>query len=343
MPKKDAIHEDVSDEIEEEKEEVVEEEIPEEEKDDKPIHPRDAVIQGILARRKEELEGEIEGDKEVKEEDKDEDDEGKENNQDDLLTAKVNGEEEKLTKEELEKQLAEYQKHKAADIRLQEASVMIKNAEAEQKRLKELEESLKVKINTKEDGEDEEDKSSTNEINIEEIVAAIRDGNDDEAKDAMDKLVKGIKPTTPNVESIVAEAIHKEREKQAEEDKEKLAEARKVEIVKAEEKFNETFVNEIKSNDDFFDAAILQDALLDKDPEWTNRSFKDRFEEAGNRAKKLLGLDKNLREEKKEKKKKISNLKSATARDKIGEDKKPPTRSDSIAWIAKQRGQRLVG
>jgi hypothetical protein len=341
MPKEDAIQQDVSEEV---VEEIIEEEEVIEEDDSKPIHPRDQALQGILARRKDQLENDgvqLEGEEEAEDskegEEKEQEEEEK---QEDLLTAKVNGEEEVLTKEELQKRLAEYQKHKAADTRLQEASDMIKKAEEDQKKLKELEESLKVKIK---DGTGEDKDSSTIDINIDEIVTAIRDGGDEDAKVAMEKLIKGMKPEAPNVDEVVAEAIRKEREKQEQIAQEELEEARKTEAIEAEEKFNTTFSKEIESNKDFFDAAILQDALLDKDPEWKDRSFKDRFNEAGDRAKKLLGLDIDLRKEKVKKKKKISNLKSATARDKIGEDKNPPTRADSIAWIANRRGQRQVG
>jgi hypothetical protein len=331
-----------------------EEGVSEEEQEVK-IHPRLQALEDIAKTRKQEfvengvtfedddedLEEEEEGEpkeKEVEVEEKKEDEV--------RYSIKVDGVEEEKTVDEL---IRGYQKDTSASKKLYEATELKKALEEKEAKLTAREEKLLKQLKDKEEGESKED--TTFDIDPVEIAKLLREGEDSDAAKAIQDLVESVSSKKENkgiskedIAELVSETIRTEREAQ-EAESTKLAEEKSLlayqeEADKAEKNFNDSFEKEIKDHEDFFDMSILQDQKLQKDPKWENKSLLERYEEAGKRAKKILGLDKkDLRKKKLEKKEKLNNLSSASARDSLGEDEKIETPSSIIADIKKRRGQ----
>lgn len=334
------------------------EEIEQEEKIEE-LHPRLKALENVSNRRKQEL---IENgvDIEIEEVEKIEDEKEKEVEEEKLDSSKENipttykikidGIEEEKTIDEL---IRGYQKEAAGSKKLREAAELKKILESKEEDLNKREKEFlnKLELDSNKEEKEEDDNKSILDINPAEIARMLREGEEEEAANAIQKLIESVNKkeakgkSTKDIQNLVDAAIQTERKRQEEEEKKRAKEAEilalQSEMESAENAFKETFKDALEKSEYFFDLAIVQDKKLENDPEWKDRSLKDRYEEAGNRAKKILNLDvKDLRVDKKEKKKKIINLPSSSAREATKQEEDKASASDIIAEIKKARGQK---
>ena len=341
--KDDAINDDVS--VDEEVETVEEDQL-EEPKEERPKSQREIMMEQVYSKRIDDLNKELEqgGAPKVGEEPKE-----KEETKPDVpetITVKVDGVETTLTREEFDKQVREYQKHKAADKRLEEAA----------KKMKELEK-LEATLKAQSEKKREEESNEKDDIDVstldgyddlfEEFVTQIREGNDKDAVQATKEFAKALKKMLPKSSSSanVDEQVRKELEKIREaETAEAEAEAERKsaqEVETAKEMFNKTFEKEIEENSDFFDLAVMEDNKLMRDSSWADRPLRDRFLQAGENAKKWL-RGKGTVDKTQEKKKNLRTDTNKTAvaglKDRT-EQESPMTPSQTIQEMKKARGQ----
>ena len=332
MFKDDATEVGVSGEVEE-----VDEFAPEEE--ERYISPREIAMKEVAANRRKALieeEGfDLDGEEEEEEEEEEESPK--------KIIAKIDGVEEELTEKELNDKLREYQKHKAADKRLEEAAQKLKEAAEQTATLKkQTEENLKLKTI-------EDDKLSTlegyDEI-FDKFAREIRDGDDEDAVEATKEFAKALTGLLPksgsptDISQAVKEAVEtmkaEEQGKREKEEEEKLEKETK----EARLAFDKTFKEELE-NPDFFDLALMEDNKLLKDVEWTDKPLSERFQRAGENAKQWL-KGKGSANSLKNKKKALKNVKSKSSvmrlKDKSEEDS-PLSASQIINQMRKQRNQ----
>ena len=310
--------------------------------EEKPKSQREIMMEQIYGKRIEDLKADgvkFEDDEEEDNEDNDEDDDDTSK----LITVKVDGVEETLTQEELEKRIREYQKHKAADKRLEEAANKLKE-------LEQLEATLKSKSQDKDDSDNKDDVDiSTLEGYgdlFEKFANDIRDGNDKDAVEATKEFAKALTRLVPkatgsgSVDEQVREALAKVREeeeaKQKEEEQTRLDE----EVDSAKKDFNKVYKEELK-NDDFHALAIMEDNKLMKDPEWANKPLKERFLQAGENAKKWLE-GKGSKQTAKDKKRNLKPIAQRSSNARLKDDDSgdsPLSPSDIIKEMKQQRGQ----
>jgi hypothetical protein len=256
----------------------------------------------------------------------------------------VDGVEKELTQKELEKQIREYQKYGAADKRLEEATLKLKQLEEREATLKAREE----EINKKKKDADKNDAATLEGYDdlVEDFAHALREGNDEDADKATKKFTEGLKKLAKasSSESIDVNALVKAEMEKIEAEKKKkeqddAEEAIQEEVKKAKEKFEEVYENELK-DDDFYDLAIMEDNKLLRQEEWQNKSVEERFLRAGENAKKWI--EKQAAEKLRDKKKKLNQQSDRSVLFKLKDenDKESElTPSDTIREMKKARGQ----
>jgi hypothetical protein len=340
MFKNDATDVGVSDDINKNKdEEDFVDEFAEEEQQERPKSPRELMMEQIYEKRVEDLKAD--GVKLGDEEDEDDD----ATDAQDKIKVKVDGKETELTREEFEKQVREYQKHKAADKRLEEAA----------KKMKELEQ-LEATLKAQAEAKSKEKEEKKDDINIstldgyqnlfEKFATDIRDGDDEDAVEAVKEFAKALSGMVPksqsskSVDEQVREALDKVKQEEARKLEEEQAQAQAKEVEEAKTTFNERFKEELK-NGDFFELAVMEDGKLLRTKEWEGKPLKERFLQAGENAKKWLrgkGSQQTAKDDKRNLRPVSQKSSTARLRDR-DEGESPMTPSEVIADMKRRRGQ----
>lgn len=328
-------NEELNEEIEQEIDEF------EEQPEERPKSPRELAMEEVVKSRRENLiKDGFELDLEEEEEETEQEVKPKKK-----IVAKVDGVEEELTQEELDKRLREYQKHKAADKRLEEAAAKMKELEKLEATLK----SKSVEHEKESDKEDDIDISSLDGYDavFEEFADTIRDGNDEDAAGAVKKFTKALIKMIPKSGSAnVDEQVRQELERVRKEEEEKLlAEQQEVldkEVETAKDSFNKEFKKDLEQEKDFYNLAVMEDNKLMNDPEWSNKPLVERFSQAGKNARKWF-TGKSINDKTKNEKRNLKPVqqKSGMARLKGDTDDSPMTPSDIIKEMRKGRGQAI--
>ena len=251
---------------------------------------------------------------------------------DPLVDIKVDGQTHKIKQSELVKG---YQIDAAARKRLQEAVELKKELDVERatldQRLRAVEQLAKR--------HDTEKKIQAEELDFSDLVLKIREGDDEDAEKALQKLyqsaVAGSRVEIPDVNTLVENKLRERDQRDREAKKRKIQEQSK----SAAEIFKNTFKQDLETNPKFWDLAVMEDKALETDPDWMDKSFSERYIEAGNRARAWL-TPKSPEPQSNKKRSGTKPVIGRNARAKIGEDEVIPTKSDIIRELAESRGQR---
>lgn len=262
---------------------------------------------------------------------------------DTFYKVKVDGEELEVSYENLVKS---YQKDATASKRLEEAAKLQKSLDERAKLLADQEAELnsRKEKTTIQDAVDAATHDDGKTFDLAQFTKQIREGDDEDAIEAVRGLYENLTKAQRNamnpdtVAKIVLDTVSKRDEaKQAELAKEK-ARKQQAEADAAEEVFLDEYKNELKSNDRFYDMAIVEATYLLKDEAWDDKSFEERFREAGRRAKSLLNPG--IMSSKRIIKKQLKHTPSVTVKSNIGTDAPArQTPSDIIQKMKLARGQ----
>ena len=248
------------------------------------------------------------------------------------VTVKVDGVERKVKQSDLVKS---YQIDAAARKRLQEAAELKKRLDVQQATLDQRQKAVDEMVQR----HDTEKKAQVEDLDFSDIVTKIREGDDEDAEKALQKLYTAAtqaRTPGPDVSTLVDIKLRErdriQREQQNAEIQKNSANAAMV--------FKNAFKKDLEENPRFWDMAVIEDKQLENDPEWMDKPFVQRYEEAGKRARAWLNPEKAEPSSERKKTAATKPVKGRAARAKIGEDVVTPTASDLIREMAEARGQR---
>lgn len=257
-----------------------------------------------------------------------EDAQGDEHPPEEMITIKVNGEEQQVPRSQvLEHGVRTLQKESAADRRLAEASELMRQAQSYEQQVKQLEQEILAK-------QEQSTGKAPSRVDVtdakeraRQVISKMMDGEEDEAADLLAEIMSGRDTATPPIDAqrIAAEAAE-------------LA-GQRIETQNVLKKFN-TDYQDILADPYLYQLTDQETIKIQQEhPDW---GLPEILQEAGNRVRQwkggIGGKETGLSETEQRKRGAQKPIRAASARAEIPPEQVPPTRSDVVANMRKQRG-----
>lgn len=251
-----------------------------------------------------------------------------EGEQEEMITIKVNGQEQQVPRSQvLEHGVRTLQKESAADKRLAEASNLMRQAQSYEQQVRQLEQEILVKqaqstgkAPSRVDVTDAKERAR-------QVISKMMDGEEDEAADLLAEIVSGRDTATPPIDAqrIATEAAE-------------LA-GQRIETKSALKQFNAEYPD-ILADPYLYELTDQETIKVQREhPEW---GLSEILQEAGSRVRQWKGgigeKETGLSETEQRKRGAQKPIRAASARAETPPEQAPPTRSDVVANMRKQRG-----